>query len=539
MALEFTINLNGNWHGALEEGNKKLEETEKGAKHAGKELELFEGELGKVRAGALELNFNALKEGGSFFQFDLAEGAKLAYEAIEKVVDKVLELGVEMVKAAGQAEDLNLAIKLDVGEEGEKKVDDLAESFRGTRFSAAGLKKALLPILEESGDEHSDQWDDLVTAATDVATRRNSGAAGAATALEALRSIEIMPQKVRGALKELGIKQKDFYNDLGGLLGISEKAAEDQTKAGKVKAQTLLSVALNEIAQREGGALGIATNEGSKTLGSSIARLANVKDELFEKLAGSQGMKSLQGALDTFVDTLEGPVGNDLINTIDGAFKTLFGDLSGPDGAKKLEAVIVDVTHEVESLIESFREAWPDIKAGAADVWEVLKGIGSTVKMIIDGWREIKNLSHDFDTGQVYKDLADTVTGEHGGIAGDTVNANSPQWKKDRAAAALAQTQDSVIPKFAGGGLVSSPTIALIGESGPEAIVPLGRAFGSLPELTGGAGAFGAPTITYAPSFSFSGGAARDVREQIESFEQQHRVELKKFVDEVRAAVGG
>jgi hypothetical protein len=531
MALEFKIELGGNFVGALQKGNKELGETEKRAHGAGKEMEFFEGELGKIQAGALSLNFNAFKDGGHFLQFDLAEGAKIAFEAISKVVEKVIDLGKEMVFAAAKAEDLNLAVKLDVGEGGAKQVDELTESFKGSRFDPEAIKEALLPVLEESGNKNSGLWDDLATAATDVATRRNTGIAGAKAALESLNDIELNPQRLRGSLKQLGIKQLEYYKDLGSLLGISEKEAEKQTKAGKVKSQTLLSVALNQIAQREGGALGQATNEGSKTLGASIERLGNLKDNLFRQLAGGEGMGALQGAIDNFVAIMQGPVGTDLMNTIDGAFKTLFGDLSGPDGAKRLEAVIGDVVTEVKAMIEWFRGAWPDIKAGAEGVWEVLKGIAKTVGMIVDGWVQIRNFANDFDSGRINKDIIDTIRGDHGGIAGGAVNDNSPQWKKDRAAAAG-------VPAFADGGLVNGPTLALIGENGPEAVVPLGRSFGSLADSTSGGGMFGGINVNYAPQFSF-GGAANDVRGQIENFEQMHRVEMKKLVDEIRAAVGG
>lgn len=530
MSLDFTINLKGDFAGALQKGNKELGETEKRAHGAGKEMEFFEGELGKVQAGALSLNFNALKEGGTFFKFDLAEGARMAYEAISKVVEGVIDLGKEIIKTAADAEDLNLAVKLDVGEADAEGVDKLAESFKSSRFSPKVIKEALLPILEESGSAHKDQWDDLATAATDVATRRKTGVAGAKEALQALNEIELNPQRLRGSLKSLGIKQLEFYKDLGGLLGISAQQAEAQTKAGKVKSQTLLSVALNQIAQREGGALGNATNEGSKTLGASIERLANLKENLFERLAGGKGMGAIQSAVDTFVETMQGPVGTDLVNTIDNAFVTLFGDMSGPEGAKKLEGVIVEVTGDVKDMVNWFRGAWPDIKAGAEGVWDVLKEIGREVKMIVDGWREIHGFYKDLKSGRILKDIDDTLHGDIGGIANGAVNDNSPQWKKDKAAA-------GELPAFADGGVVRGPTIALIGENGPEAVVPLGRSFGSMPETTGGAGGFGGMNVTYAPQFSF-GGAGHDVRGQIENFEQMHRAEMKKLVDEIRAAVG-
>lgn len=508
MALEFQINLGGNFVEALEKTNRGLGDTEKSVHGAERALEGFEGELGKVRAGALSLNFSAFEQGGHFLQFDLAEGAALAAEGIHKVVEGVVDLGAEMIKAAGEAEDLNLAIKLDVGEEGADKIDELAEAFRSTRFSPKAIKEALLPIIEESGDEHNEQWADLVTAATDVATRRKTGAAGARSALEALRGIEIQPQRIRGALKELGIKQKDYYSDLGDLLGISAEAAEKQVKAGKVKAQTLLSVALHQIAEREGGALGNATNEGTKTLGASLERLANLKDTLFERLAGSKGMQAVQGFLDNFITTMEGPIGTDLVAKLGSAFESLFGDLSGPDGLAKMRDMIGSVASKVEGFVDGFKEAWPTIKLAAEDAFSVFKEIGREIGLylkLLDRLAEWSGKGGD----QAAQNAIDTATGTvdrrqitEGPRAGFAVSLDEQdrQGALDRGGkggffhqlfssdATLNQEAfdqlgkegefSRAIPKLASGGIVNRPTLALIGEAGPEAVVPLGDDFG-------------------------------------------------------------
>ena len=241
MALEFTINLKGDFAGALNKGNKELGETEKRARKAGKEVEFFEAEAGKLNqtVGGLGINLSAIAKGGSLFTFDMAEGAAVVLEVFKKigevaleVGEKILDIGKDMLKVAGDAQELNLAVKLDVGQEGAEKVDKLAESFRDSAFNPKAIKEALLPILEESGTGHEDQWNDLATAATDVATRRKTGIEGAKTALGALNDIELNPQRLRGSLKELGIKQVDFYKDLGDLLHITSEAAQKQTQAG-------------------------------------------------------------------------------------------------------------------------------------------------------------------------------------------------------------------------------------------------------------------------------------------------------------------
>lgn len=542
MALEFKIELSGNFAGALEKNAQATEKSEGATKKHRKEFELFEGEVGKASAGlgGFAINLEALGKGGSLFTFDLAEGMRGALEVVHAVVEKIIDLGAEMIKAAGAAEDLNLAIKLDVGEEGIEKVDKLAESFKGTRFSAKTIKESLLPILEESGDEHADQWDDLVTAATDVATRRNTGQAGAKSALEALRGIEIQPQRVRGALKELGIKQKDFYSDLGDLLGISAATAEKQTKAGQIKAQTLLSVALHQIAEREGGSLGTATNEGSKTLGATLDRLGNLKESMFERLAGSEGMKSVQGFLDNFITTLEGPIGTDLVAKIGGAFSSLFGDLSGPDGLEKMKDVMGAIAGKVGEFIDAFRSAWPEIKADFEAVLPVIEKVGGVLGDVIKFFAAIPRVGGELGDALASEDNSGSLDLANGGKI--TLDEQDRQALLDRGGKggffhALTTSDDTLtkeafdqlyqeggVPRFAKGGIVNRPTLGIFGEAGPEAIVPLGK--------LGGGG-----DITYSPSYTVGAGAdSSAVRDQLEQFDRQARLEFKKIVDEMRAA---
>lgn len=489
MALEFQINMGGNFSEALEKANANLGKTEGEAHKVAHAMEAVEGELGKVRAGALSLNFSAIAEGGKFFTFDLAEGAALAFEAIKKVGEAVFDLGKEIIKAAAGAEDLSLAIKLDVGDEGAEKVDKLAESFRNTRFDDKDIKKYLLPILEDSGMAHSEQWDDLVTAATDVATRRNTGKAGAQSALEALRSIEIQPQKLRGALKELGIKQVSFYADLGDLLGISAKAAEEQTKAGKVKAQTLLSVALNQIAQREGGALGNATNQGSETLGTALDRLAALKENFFERLAGGEGMEAVKVAINSFVEAFNGPAGARLIHVIDQMFVKL-GHMF----------TVENVTTWTESLISGLETAG--------------KVIGKIVDLVSQAVEIATSLGRAIGPDSALGKFSQLYTGVKP-EGGEDKGAGGATFAKTFMAAAG-------IPAFADGGVVDKPTLALVGEAGPEAIVP----------LSGGRGAGGGVSIVVGDIvINGAGGSASEIAREV-------RRELGVFLDEAAAVLG-
>lgn len=357
MALEFKIDLTGNFAGALEKGNHALGETTKHAHEAEKAFEAFEGELGKVRTGAATLNFNAFQEGGKFLQFDLAEGAAIAYEMIERLVDKVVDLGKEIIGVAGATEDLNLALKLDVGVEGAEEIERLTQSFEGTsRFSGEQIKGALLPLLEEGGHKDEKTLDDIATAATDVAARRKTGVAGVASALEAFKNLELQPGRARGALKELAIKQADYYKDLGALTGLSAKEAEKQMKEGKFKSETLLSVALHQIAEREGGALGKATLEAGNTLGATLERIHSLPEVVFAREAGQPGIKTLQHALDGIVETLKGPIGDKAMHSVDRLFGAIGSFVDRHD--EKIFEAIAGALDSVSNALDGNNESW-------------------------------------------------------------------------------------------------------------------------------------------------------------------------------------
>ena len=189
-ALEFQINLSGNLTDILGKSAKGLTDTEKHAHSAKKEFELFEGEVGNLRGGfaGLEFNLSALGKGGSLFMFDLATGAREAVALVKELGETFFDLSKDILKAAGKRRTSNLAVKLDVGEEGAAGIDKLAKSFKNTRFDDDQIKESLLPLLEQ-GVSDPKVLDDLTTAATDIAARRKQGIEGVQSALGAFQKI--------------------------------------------------------------------------------------------------------------------------------------------------------------------------------------------------------------------------------------------------------------------------------------------------------------------------------------------------------------
>lgn len=553
-ALEFNINLSGNFATALNGANHSLGETEKGTKRAKKELELFEGEIGSLKGelGGLGFNLSALAKGGSFFTFDLAEGIKSAIELVHKLVETFVDLGKEMVQTAGKTEDLNLAIELDVGKERAENINKLTESLQEqTRFSGAQLKGALLPLLEQ-GLIADDQLTDVTAAATDLAARRNKGIEGVSAALGAFQDIAINPQRMRGALKELQIRQVDYFKDLGQLMGVTADQAKALTEKGRVQTKTLISVALNQIQQRQGGSLGSPTTAAAQTLGGTLQRLSNLKENLFERLAGSPGMKKVQEFLDRIIDELGGPKGTALMNRVGDGFSYMFSGLVKAipyvvdffsalpgyidkvlDGAKllgesalvvglvALPALLPAIAAGFVALVPEIVAAGIAFAAAAAPFLAVGAAIGS-VALAID--RVSAALRELGGVKRVWQDFKDWIGGDNdSGVSNGAVNQFSPEWKR-----ANQPQQAGGIPMMASGGIVNRPTMAIIGEAGPEAVVPLSKMSGR-----------GGGSITFSPVFQLnSNGSPDDSRALLEQAEQNVRIFFKKILDEADATFG-
>jgi hypothetical protein len=291
----------------------------------------------------------------------IAEGARGAAEFVTQLAERAYDLAKEMVGVVARTQDMRLALKLNLGEEGAEAVDHLAESIaRTTRFSAGSIRQALLP-LTEAGVKDEKTLDNLTTAAIDIATRRGQGMEGVQSALESFTRIAIRGEVNPKLLTGLAINATAYYEDLGKLLGRTGKQAEQLVKGGKVAKETLLSVALNQISMREGGnGIGSAALEGAKTLGATLQRLRDLPENLFEKLATSGGMIRIEETLDKFIDFATGPVGQEITKNIGNAFADLAQSILGDETSLKNFAATV-------------QEAIPAIKTALEDLILVAK----------------------------------------------------------------------------------------------------------------------------------------------------------------------
>lgn len=567
-SLEFQINLGGNFAAVLGEATGELGKTDAQTQRAQKTFENFDRELHQVEEQLKRIKGNpeqfeklmkaqhelseATKKGREESEgfrhqlFEWVEIGKEVGEVIEGVADRVVELGKEIVDTAAKTQDINLAVKLNVGEENVEKIDELAETFKEkTRFSATQIKQALLPLLQQGLGNDVQQLGDLTAAATDYAARTNTGIAGVQTALESFGNIALRGQVNFRLLKQLKISENDFNDELASLLHTDRAGAVKLEKEGKAGKDNLLTAALNLIARQQGGNLGPASEKSAATLGGTLDKLSHLKENLFEGIADSPGMHAVQGFLDNFIATMEGPIGKDLVNKISDAFTSLFGDLSGPDGLAKMEDVIGSIAKKAGEFIDGFSSAWPEIQAdfeAALPVVEKLADLLGGIAKVLTALPRVAGEAGDRGGQSVVDDVTGTV-GRKDVVGGGHLTLDEQDreailgragkngffhqlFSRDKTLnrEAFQQLEDENnpwedVPQLAAGGIVTRPTLALIGEAGPEAVIPLdGSNRGGI--------TIGDIIFQLAPGTPM---------EQVQEAAQIFRSELQSFINEVPA----
>ncbi len=99
------------------------------------------------------------------------------------------------------------------------------------------------------------------------------------------------------------------------------------------------------------------------------------------------------------------------------------------------------------------------------------------------------------------------------------------------------QIPTSKVPAMASGGVVTAPTFAMVGEAGPEAVVPLDRLNSTLRELAPSAGsvAGGGVSLSFAPTINLSGPSSGDPYEAVRRGLSAGADDLKRQLERILA----
>ncbi len=166
-----------------------------------------------------------------------------------------------------------------------------------------------------------------------------------------------------------------------------------------------------------------------------------------------------------------GPIFTNVFNAVKGVFDTVFGAIGGViSGIMKTFGGLLDFITGVFS--GDWEKAWQgicDFFGGIWDgIWGIIKGV---INLIIDGINLLW-------TG-IYT-VVSAIVNAIGGIAGAIGSLFGQDWNFSM------PSEPPLIPKLASGGLVTAPTLALVGDNrgagagNPEVVAPLNRLQGMI-----------------------------------------------------------
>ena len=494
MGLNFSMTLAGNMAGAANAAAVALAAAEKGLHGAKKGTEIFEGEIGKLSGsvGGLKINLEALgSAGGTVFTFDLAEAAHVAFEAISKVVEKVIDLGKEIVHVSAEKQDLDFSVVASGGQEALEVVENVvrARDQLGARTSNAAMERSLLPFLN-LGVKDTRTLGNLLDVAGDSVARLGERGSEVLPALEKVLKRGGLNMRI---LDAIGMKKEDFAKDLGEAFGMAPAAALKRAEKGALDGASLFNFVINEFDKKRGG-LGSATTESAKTLGGVIDRLMNMPANIFEEQAHSPAMAQLADSLERITTALKGESGAAIVKGISDAV----GEV-----ASQLSEVNID-------------RVFKDAATFAGNLSTIVSGVATVVGGIADSFRWI---SVQVERAQYGAKVLEGLI--HGELVGPSDEKGGHKTIDIEEVLGM-----DAIPRFAAGGIVDRPTLALVGESGPEMIVPLG---------SGGGGR--GPSIVWNGDVIVQGSGA-DANALAQTIAQQIRAEFVHLVDEVAAEYG-
>jgi hypothetical protein len=370
------------------------------------------------------------------------------------------------------------------------------------------LKKAFLPATAAVGAMAAGLFDAAKGAMEDEAA-----------SAELARSL----RQTAGATDAVIASTENWISEQGRLLGVTDSelrpALSKLTRAtGDVEeAQRLASKAM-DIAVATGKPLGTVTDALTKALGGNMGALAKLAPEYREMVREGASFNDIMAE----IAKTTGGAASEAANTAEGRFKRL--GVAFDETKESIGAALIPVIEAALPLVEKFAKWAQDnptafmIIAGAIGAialsimainfamalnpfTAIAMGVIAVIALLIGAYKRFESFRNIVDavfgamkwwisnvTIPIVESLLGVFKTVFNGIAriwNSTVGKikfTVPSWVPGVGGKGFDMPD---IPMLAQGGIVTSPTLALIGEGrGPEAVIPLNR----MSEFTGGAG---------------------------------------------------
>ena len=418
------------------------------------------------------------------------------------------------------------------------EVAAMAASMTGVteEISATGIKNLMLTMTAGSAatDKQQGVLSRLGFSATELAERMQQDAKGAI--LDLLGAIKQLPDAEQAAMltqyfgKESVAAIAPLLSNLGYLEEQFNKVGDVTQYAGSMEAEYAARADTVEnkiqLAQQSIDALKIKL--GEKLL-PVIGRVAEAISGGIEKLfTFTEEHKDIIPVIAAFVGSLTSMIAAQKLFSVfsaNGAKLTMaFGKavafISSPMG---IATIAIAALIAIGVLL--YRN-WDTVKAKAQELWEKIKEVfGGIKESIVGEFESAKESVAGFFSWLVEKISSIPIIGSGFKTLKTVISAG-------KAGRALLTQQTQTVRPMATGGIVTAPTLSLIGEGREsEAVLPLSKLEQLLGSVSGGSGG----EIVFAPQIEVKGSANKeDVREAVRlSFEEFKRM-MERYRKEKR-----
>lgn len=297
------------------------------------------------------------------------------------------------------------------------------------------------------------------------------------------------------------------------------KQVKETLGEGYISPETLINASIASLEKDHEGIGKFAEKMGAKSLTGTIS---NFQSAFFDLLTSVnidewEGVKQFQAFLTRITDMLKSDVGKGLLKTVENITNALLGGLANVKDSD-IKSFIETLAKLGERVVSVIKEAWGwlkqllDAKPGA--FLDATKGVLIEAGMYIG-----KGLLQGVAAGAAsvfnaerYSSVAQGSSGKAwGNLWQDTGGAAwrgiKGMWNRQDSTPALTSLTAAQggysplnIPKFGDGAMVTKPTLAWVGESGPEAVVPMrtmsGEGYSALPSGGGRGGGLGGVSVS-------------------------------------------
>jgi hypothetical protein len=342
---------------------------------------------------------NAKSRAREFFEFI---GAVAAFEVLEKIADKFLDIGKEALHAAAMAERLNFAVDVAAGsaEHGEGVRKWLEKNAKNSEFSDQQNKAAYLQLKRYGiGDQKAGLFmkgaEDLAAVA-DPTQREGvyQEALSAFARVHARGKID-----TRSAMR-LGIGVEDFAS-LPQFKGQNRKQISKalQTDTAQVSENDLLNLIMHRTGEK---AIGQRAVEASQLLLTRWTKITQLPEQFYEKLGETSAVKRLSEELGSALEALDpdSPTGKKIFDGLESAL-TFVVDTVG-------EIDFGAVADGVMGFVGALREA----AHVASEIAHTIASIAGVSDVIGDAMRRRKKIQDIDEAKQAILDGKDVPRNE-------------------------------------------------------------------------------------------------------------------------------